>query len=101
VRTRLVFAQTVTISVTVKQESLAGKKFGEFGESRAIRQTKTIQIPTYNYNLLAEFIHSPKFFAKCSKRVNSPNFIPAKLSHYMVYLNQCSTQLSLPSKAIA
>ena len=25
------------------------------------------------------------FFAKCSKRVKSPNFFPAKLSHYMVY----------------
>jgi len=37
-------------------------KFGEFGESRAICQTKTIQISTYNYNLLAESIHSPNFF---------------------------------------
>jgi len=43
---------------------LAGRKFGEVGESQAICQIKTIQISTYNYNLLAEFIHSPNFFAK-------------------------------------
>jgi len=36
--------------------------FGEFGESSLICQTKTIQISTYNYNLLAESIHSPNFF---------------------------------------
>jgi len=41
---------------------LAGRKLGEFGESSVIRQTKTIQISTYNYNILAEFIHSPNFF---------------------------------------
>jgi len=43
------------------------ERFGKFGESSMIRQTKTIQISTYNYNLLAEAIHSPNFFAKCSK----------------------------------
>jgi len=37
-------------------------KFGEFGESSLIHQTKTIQISTYNYNLLAESIHLPNFF---------------------------------------
>jgi len=36
---------------------------GKFGESRAIHQTKTIQISTYNYNLLGESIHSPNFFS--------------------------------------
>jgi len=41
---------------------LTGRKFGEFGESSVIRQTKTTQISTYNYNLLAESIHSPNFF---------------------------------------
>jgi len=41
---------------------LAGRKFGEFGKSQAIHQTKIIQISTYNYNLLAESIHSPNFF---------------------------------------
>jgi len=42
----------------------AGRKFGESeGESRMIRQTKTIQISTYNYNLLGESIHSPNFFS--------------------------------------
>jgi len=61
-------------------------KFGEFSKSSVIRQTKTIEISTYNYNLLAEPIHSPNFFfAKCSKWVNSPNFIPAKLCRYMVF----------------
>ena len=39
---------------------IAGK-FGEFGESSVIRQTKTIQIFTYNYYLMAESIHSPNF----------------------------------------
>jgi len=38
-------------------------KFGEFGESSLIRQTKTTQISTYNYDLLAESIHSPNFFS--------------------------------------
>jgi len=59
----------------------AGRKFGE---SSMICQSKTIQISTYNYNLLAKSIHSPNFFAKCSKQVNLPNFIPAKLSCYTV-----------------
>jgi len=45
---------------TVYRESLAGSKFGE---SSVIRQTKTIQIFTYNYNLLAASIHSPNFFS--------------------------------------
>jgi len=49
-----------------------------------IRQTKTIQISTYNYNLLAESIHPPNFFTKCSKQVNSLNFIPTKPSRYTV-----------------
>jgi len=42
---------------------IAGK-FGEFGESFVIHQTKTIQISTYNYNLLAESIHLPNFFCQ-------------------------------------
>jgi len=42
-------------------------KFGEFGESSVIRQTKAIQISIYNYNLLAESIHSPNFFRKMLK----------------------------------
>jgi len=32
-----------------------------------IRQPKTIQISTYNYNLLAESIHSPNFFCQMLK----------------------------------
>ena len=38
----------VCITITVKRESLAGGKFGEFGESSVIHQTKTIHISTYN-----------------------------------------------------
>jgi len=41
---------------------IAGK-FGEFSESSVIRQTKTIQISTYNYNLLVESIHLLNFFS--------------------------------------
>jgi len=41
---------------------IAGK-FGKFGKSSVIHQTKTIQIFTYNYNLLAESIHLPNFFS--------------------------------------
>jgi len=41
---------------------IAGK-FGKFGESSLIRQTQTIQISTYNYNLLAESINLPNFFS--------------------------------------
>jgi len=46
---------------------LAGRRFGEFGESSMIRQTKTIRISTYNYNLLAESIHLPNFFCQILK----------------------------------
>jgi len=38
--------------ILYNRESLAGRKFGEFGESSLICQTKTIQISTYNYNFL-------------------------------------------------
>jgi len=44
---------------TIWQESLAGRKFGKFG---MIHQTKTIQISTYIYNLVAESIHLPNLF---------------------------------------
>jgi len=39
------------------------EKFGQFDGSSLIRQAKAIQISTYNYNLLAESIHSPNFFS--------------------------------------
>jgi len=42
---------------------LAGRKLGEFGKSPLIHQTKTIQISTYNYNLLAESILFAKLFS--------------------------------------
>jgi len=38
-------------------------KFGKFGESSLIRQTKIIQISSYNYNLLAKSIYLPNFFS--------------------------------------
>jgi len=47
----------------LKAYRIAGKFGGKFGESSLIRQTKTIQISTYNYNLLAESTHSPNFFS--------------------------------------
>ena len=51
----------LVLYILLGRESLAGENFGEFGESSVICQTKTIQIFTYNYYLLAEFIHSPNF----------------------------------------
>jgi len=61
-------------------------KFGgrKFGESSLIHQTKTIQISTYNYSLLAKSIHSPNFFCQMLKMSKLPKFLPAKLSHCMV-----------------
>jgi len=55
-------------------------KFGKFGKSSVIRQTKTIQISTYKYNLLAESIHLPNFFCQMLKMSKF-----TKLSHYVVY----------------
>ena len=47
---------------------------GKFGKSSLICQTKTIEISTYNYNLLS--IYSPNFFCQM---LNLPNILPAKL----------------------
>ena len=58
---------------------IAGEKFGKFGESSVIRQTKTIQISTYNYYLMAESIHSPNLSLP-----NAHNSEFAKLSCYTV-----------------
>jgi len=58
-----------------------GRKFGEFGKSSMIRQIKTIQIFTYNYNLLAESIHLPNLFCQMLKMSKF-----ARLSHYMVLI---------------
>ena len=53
---------------------IAGK-FG--GESSVICRTKTIQINIYNNNNLWLIYKFAKLsFAKCLKRVNSPNFPP-------------------------
>ena len=38
---------------------------------------------------MALSIHLPNFFAKHSKRANSPKFNPAKLSRYMVFVTAC------------
>ena len=62
---------------------MAGRKFGK---SFLNCQTKTIQISTYNYNLLAESIHLPNIFAKCSKQVNLPPNIPAIWYHIHTYV---------------
>jgi len=69
-------------------------KFGEFGQSSVIYKTKTIQISTYNYNLLAESIHLQTFFAKSSKQVNLPNFCPVKLSCYIVLLESPTNHIN-------
>ncbi len=51
---------TIIYSIHICMYRIAGK-FGEFGESSVIHQTKTIQIFTYNYYLMAESIYSPNF----------------------------------------
>ena len=61
-------------------ESLMVEKFGEFGESSVIRQTKAIQIFTYNYYLMAESIHSPNFSSP-----NAHNSEFAKLSRHQTF----------------
>jgi len=61
---------------TIKRESLARRKLGEYGESSLICQTKTIQISIYSYILLAESIYLPNFFhqiLKTSKKCVSPD----------------------------
>ena len=57
-----------------------GEKVGEFGELSVICQTKTIQIFTYNYYLMAESIHSPNF---SSPNVHNSEF--AKLFHRQTF----------------
>ena len=59
---------------------IAGK-FGEFGESFVIRQTKTTQIGTYTINnLLADLLIRLTFFCQ---RFKTSQF--ANLSRYTVY----------------
>jgi len=59
----IIFATIIVsiICVVINEMYRIAGKFGEFGESSLICQTKTIQISTYNYNLLAESIHLPNF----------------------------------------
>jgi len=63
-------------------------KFDEFDKSWPNPQTKTIQISTYNYNLLAESIHSSNFISSNVEIENLPNFNDIKASQYTV----CSTE---------
>ena len=49
-------------------------KFGEFGESSVIRQTKSSKLVLTIDNLLADLLICQLSFAKHSKSVNSPNF---------------------------
>jgi len=63
---------------------IAGK-FGEFGESSLICQTKTIQISTYYYNLLAESINLPNFFHQMLKTSKFTKLFHCQTSCYTVY----------------
>ena len=62
-----------------------GKKFGKFGESSMICQTKTIQILTYNYYLWLNLSIRQTFPRQMLITVNSPNFLATKLSLYTVF----------------
>jgi len=52
------------------------EKFGEFGESSLIHQTNTIQISTYNYNLLVESIPFAKLFRQMHKTSRFAKLLP-------------------------
>ena len=52
---------------------IAGK-FGKFGKLSVIHQTKTIQINSYNYNLMALSIHSPNFSLPNIQKVQFTKF---------------------------
>ena len=57
-----------------------GGKFGEFGKSTMIRQTKTIQVVVMTVNnLLADLLICQTFFRQMLKKNQF-----TKLSHYMV-----------------
>ena len=58
-----------------------GGKYGGFGESSVIRQTKTIQISSCN--LADQFIHQT-FFAKIFIHPLLPNIMATKLSRSML-----------------
>ena len=62
-----------------------GRKFGEFGESSEIHQTKTFKVAVAINNSLADLFFCQTFSTKRLKRVNSPYILPAKLSCYTVY----------------
>ena len=59
-------------------------KFGEFGESSMIRQSKLVLTIK---NLLADLVIRQTSFCQMLERVNSPNFPPAKLFRYTISLN--------------
>jgi len=72
---------TEVVYILYSRKVWRGENLGEFGESPLICQTKTIQISTYWIYSFAKL-----FFAKYSKKVNSQNFLPTKLSCYMVLI---------------
>jgi len=69
---------TLQLLVTTRVNYHIAGKFGEFDESYLIRQTKTIQISIYNYNLLVESIHSPNFFCQMFKTSKSTKLLPRR-----------------------
>ena len=58
---------------TVQHEYLVE---GDFGKSFVICQTKPYKLVLIINNHLSNLFIRQTFFAKCSKRVNLPNFIP-------------------------
>jgi len=72
---------------------IAGK-FGKFGKLPLFCQTKTIQISTYNYNLLAESIHSPNFFCQMFKMCKFAKLLPCQT--FPLY-STCSMIKSMPA----
>ena len=69
-------------------EKFGRGKYGEFGKSSMIYQTKTIQIIVLSINNLSSWsINSPNFFCQMltEKSKNSPKFSPTRLSCYMIY----------------
>jgi len=75
----------------------SGKVWQVESLANLIRQTKTIQISTYNYNFLAESIHLPNFSPNAeNKYINSLNFLFAKtFPLYSIYSHQIYTKFTL------
>jgi len=61
---------------------IAGK-FGKFGESSIIRQTKTIQISTYNYNLCLNLFIRQTFYCQMLKTSKFVKLYPCQ--NFLLY----------------